>query len=158
MTCCAFPRRANHSGPLAPPAGRRPSANTPGTLNVRGCCGICMPRTRTARRRSNFSDESVHQATHGRGRPRRTHAVLLSIVISCYNESEVLPLMCERLTSVMDSLKVQAEVILVDDGSRDDTAALMWSYTERDPRYRAVFLSRNYGHQIALTAGDVTRH
>jgi polyisoprenyl-phosphate glycosyltransferase len=92
---------------------------------------------------------SVQVSTALRGRP----SALLSVVIPCYNEHEVLPLMYERLNAVLNGLDLQAEVILVDDGSSDNTADIMRGFTEADPRYRALMLSRNYGHQIALTAG-----
>jgi glycosyltransferase involved in cell wall biosynthesis len=78
---------------------------------------------------------------------------LFSVVIPCYNEAEVLPLLFERLTPVLNSLGVEYEVILVDDGSRDATARLMRDLSQKDPHYQAVILSRNYGHQIALSAG-----
>src|SRR4051812_28048662 len=53
----------------------------------------------------------------------------------------------------MDALDGDSEVILVDDGSRDRTYELMREVADRDPRFRLVRLSRNFGHQIALTAG-----
>lgn len=77
----------------------------------------------------------------------------LSLVIPVFNEDEVLPLMRKHLDSVLDDLAVSTEIILVDDGSRDHSAALMREYAAADPRYKALILSRNYGHQVALTAG-----
>lgn len=77
----------------------------------------------------------------------------LSIVIPCFNEEEVLPLLFARLTPVLDQLGIPAEVLLVDDGSLDSTPDLMIALTEKDPRYHAILLSRNFGHQIALSAG-----
>ena len=53
----------------------------------------------------------------------------------------------------MDASPLTIEVVLIDDGSRDSTAALMQQVALTDGRYQCVFLSRNYGHQIALTAG-----
>lgn len=53
----------------------------------------------------------------------------------------------------MDASPLRIEVVLVDDGSRDTTAVLMQQLALTDSRYQCVFLSRNYGHQIALTAG-----
>ena len=53
----------------------------------------------------------------------------------------------------MDALDGDAETIFVDDGSRDRTYELVCAAVERDPRIRVVRLSRNFGHQIALTAG-----
>jgi polyisoprenyl-phosphate glycosyltransferase len=53
----------------------------------------------------------------------------------------------------MDSLDLSIEVVLIDDGSRDNTPLLMRQLALLDPRYHCVFLSRNHGHQLALTAG-----
>ena len=78
---------------------------------------------------------------------------LLSVVVPVYNEEDVLALMRERLDHVLSKLDVAAEVVLVDDGSRDRSQELMRSFVTADPRYRLVVLSRNYGHQVALTAG-----
>jgi glycosyltransferase involved in cell wall biosynthesis len=58
-----------------------------------------------------------------------------------------------RLTEVMDALDGDAEAILVDDGSRDRTYERLVEATSEDPRFRLIRLSRNFGHQIALTAG-----
>jgi glycosyltransferase involved in cell wall biosynthesis len=76
-----------------------------------------------------------------------------SLVVPAYNEEAVLPELTSRLAEVMDALDGDAETILVDDGSRDRTYELMLEAAARDPRVRAVRLSRNFGHQIALTAG-----
>jgi glycosyltransferase involved in cell wall biosynthesis len=76
-----------------------------------------------------------------------------SLVIPAYNEEGVIPELALRLTQVMDALDGDAEAILVDDGSRDRTYELMLDAAAKDPRIRAVRLSRNFGHQMALTAG-----
>jgi len=76
-----------------------------------------------------------------------------SLVVPAYNEEGVLPALAARLTELMDALDGDAEVILVDDGSSDRTYELMLEAARADPRFRLVRLSRNFGHQIALTAG-----
>lgn len=78
---------------------------------------------------------------------------LLSAVIPVYDEEDVLPLLRERLEKVLGGLGVRWEVVFVDDGSRDGTVRLLSEMAAKDPRWRAVVLSRNYGHQVALTAG-----
>jgi dolichol-phosphate mannosyltransferase len=80
----------------------------------------------------------------------------LSIVAPLFNESETFPHLIERLNRLMDGLPWTAEVVLVDDGSRDRTAELMQALALSDTRYVGVFLSRNHGHQLALTAGLAT--
>jgi len=80
-----------------------------------------------------------------------------SLVIPAYNEEGVVPELAARLIELMDKLDGDAEVILVDDGSSDRTYEEMLDAAHADPRFRLVRLSRNFGHQTALTAGvDVT--
>jgi polyisoprenyl-phosphate glycosyltransferase len=76
-----------------------------------------------------------------------------SLVVPAYNEEGVITELAAHLVGVMDSLDADAEAILVDDGSRDRTHELMLEAAAGDPRFRVVRLSRNFGHQIALTAG-----
>jgi polyisoprenyl-phosphate glycosyltransferase len=76
-----------------------------------------------------------------------------SLVVPAYNEEEVIEALVARLGEVMDSLDGDAEAILVDDGSSDRTWELLHAAADADPRIRLVRLSRNFGHQIALTAG-----
>jgi dolichol-phosphate mannosyltransferase len=77
----------------------------------------------------------------------------LSVVIPMYNEEEVLPLLVSRLRPVLDGLDRSYEVVAVDDGSRDDTAAIVHLMRASWPQLRLVKLRRNSGHQAALTAG-----
>jgi glycosyltransferase involved in cell wall biosynthesis len=79
---------------------------------------------------------------------------LLSIVVPLYNESEVMEPLWTRLDAVIAQLKFAAvEVLLIDDGSQDDTPLLIRRLAARDPRFRGVFLSRNFGHQAAVSTG-----
>lgn len=78
---------------------------------------------------------------------------LVSFVIPVLDERETLPVLGERLTAVMDELGGDCEVVLVDDGSTDGSFDVMRDLHERDPRFRALRLSRNFGHQPAITAG-----
>ncbi|HTZ94369.1 MAG TPA: glycosyltransferase family 2 protein [Streptosporangiaceae bacterium] len=80
-------------------------------------------------------------------------AVKYSIVIPIYNEEESFPALVKRLREVMDQLDGPAEVVLVDDGSRDRSYELMAAVNREDPRFKVLQLSRNFGHQIAITAG-----
>lgn len=76
-----------------------------------------------------------------------------SVVIPVFNEEDGLHELYRQLTEVLAELDAPAEVILVDDGSRDKSFSIMKSFAEKDPRFFAVKLSRNFGHQMALTAG-----
>ncbi len=80
-------------------------------------------------------------------------AVEYSFVIPVLDEEEILPELQARLVAVMDQMDGPAEVVLVDDGSTDGSFAAMRRLHEADPRFRALRLSRNFGHQIAITAG-----
>lgn len=77
----------------------------------------------------------------------------VSIVIPLYNESKTLPFLVERLNKLEESIDLSVEFVLIDDGSKDNTAELMQALALSDKRYHCIFLSRNYGHQIALTSG-----
>lgn len=76
-----------------------------------------------------------------------------SFVIPLYNEEAVLPILLHRMDRLMEKLDGPAEVIFVDDGSRDTSGIVAAGRAKDDPRYRYVALSRNFGHQIAITAG-----
>jgi polyisoprenyl-phosphate glycosyltransferase len=76
-----------------------------------------------------------------------------SLVVPAHNEEGVIRELVAHLVEVMDALDDDAEAILVDDGSRDRTYEVMLDATSGDTRFRLVRLSRNFGHQIALTAG-----
>ena len=78
----------------------------------------------------------------------------LSIVVPCFNEEACLGVLHERLTSAAQSaVGDDYEIVLVDDGSRDTSWTIMRDLAANDPRVLAINLSRNHGHQLALTAG-----
>src|SRR4051794_34025790 len=76
---------------------------------------------------------------------------LLSVVAPMYEEEEIVARFAERVAATLDG--VDYELILVDDGSGDATAARMADVAAQDPRVKVIALSRNFGHQPALTAG-----
>lgn len=79
---------------------------------------------------------------------------LLSVVVPAYNEQEVLPEFHRRLCQVLDGLAdARCEVVYINDGSRDNTLAVMQALQVQDARVSLVNLSRNFGKEIALTAG-----
>ncbi|RDS83439.1 glycosyltransferase family 2 protein [Dyella psychrodurans] len=77
----------------------------------------------------------------------------LTVVVPAYNESDVLAIFHERLFGVLDKLSLQCNVLYVDDGSRDDTWSVIQSLAAADARVGALKLSRNFGKEVALTAG-----
>jgi polyisoprenyl-phosphate glycosyltransferase len=76
-----------------------------------------------------------------------------SIVVPIFNEEESFPDLVKQVREVMDLLDGPAEVVLVDDGSRDSSYRLMVEANSQDPRFKILQLSRNFGHQLAITAG-----
>jgi len=78
---------------------------------------------------------------------------LLSIVVPAYNEEEVLPKFHERVSSVLKSMTIDAEIVYVNDGSTDNTLEVIQHIRKSDPRVSIVDLSRNFGKETAVTAG-----
>lgn len=78
---------------------------------------------------------------------------IYSVVAPIYNEEETLPTFYARVVAVMERLGEPFELVLVNDGSGDGSYAVMRALNARDPRVRIVDFSRNFGHQIAISAG-----
>ncbi len=77
----------------------------------------------------------------------------ISVIIPCFNEEAVLPQLFARLDAVAATWGADYEIICVDDGSRDRTWALLKAQNAKDPRWRSLSFARNFGHQIAVSAG-----
>ncbi len=83
-----------------------------------------------------------------------TARTTLAVVIPIFNEHDVLPQLFARLKSVCNSLDdIDWQVIFVNDGSRDDSAAMILAARASEPRFTLIDLSRNFGHQPAISAG-----
>lgn len=78
---------------------------------------------------------------------------MISIVIPIYNEEENLQNLYTRLTNAAPSWKEDYEIVLIDDGSRDSSLTMMRVMAEKDSHVRVIKLSRNFGHQPAISAG-----
>ena len=78
---------------------------------------------------------------------------ILSVVLPCYNEEESIGETYTQLTEKLGALHLPFEMIFVDDGSRDSTPRLLADLHAKDARVKVVCLSRNFGHQVALSAG-----
>jgi polyisoprenyl-phosphate glycosyltransferase len=85
------------------------------------------------------------------GRPSTRELQLLSVVAPMYNEEATAAAFCERVFAALEGIPL--ELVLVDDGSSDGTAKIIDDLAASDPRVRVVRLSRNFGHQTAITAG-----
>lgn len=77
----------------------------------------------------------------------------LSVIVPCYNEDEVLPLLKDRLGRWLNQQGLSWEVILVDDGSSDRSFEHLAAMHAEDGRFKVIGLSRNFGHQAAIAAG-----
>ena len=80
-------------------------------------------------------------------------AKLVSVVVPAFNEEEVLPAFYERLRTVLDQLPCEAEMVFVNDGSSDATLRVLTQLRDGDARIAIVDLSRNFGKELAMTAG-----
>lgn len=79
--------------------------------------------------------------------------IVYSIVIPVYNEEEVVDECYKQMKEVMDSLKESYELIFVNDGSSDRTGEILRQYCKKDSRVKLIDFSRNFGHQVAISAG-----
>jgi polyisoprenyl-phosphate glycosyltransferase len=91
---------------------------------------------------------SAPATIRGTGRRRS-----LSVVVPVYNESEVLPELHRRLAAVLDGLDCDTEIVFVNDGSTDRSLDLLTALHDADPRVAVLDLSRNFGKEIAMSAG-----
>ena len=80
-------------------------------------------------------------------------SLMLSVIVPCFNEAEVIEHTHQRLTAALEPITPDFEIIYVDDGSRDATAELLRDIQAASPRTKVIRLSRNFGHQIAVSAG-----
>ncbi len=78
---------------------------------------------------------------------------LLSVIVPCFNEEEGIEMCHTRLTAVLSGITSAYEIVYVDDGSKDRTAELLRGFHRADPRTVVLRLSRNFGHQPAVSAG-----
>lgn len=80
---------------------------------------------------------------------------LLSVVVPVFNEDQVLREFYDRTSAVLEALaeSVQSEILFINDGSSDDSLSLLSKLSQDDPRVRVISFSRNFGHQLAITAG-----
>ena len=83
---------------------------------------------------------------------------LISIVIPCYNEDEVIQLCHTAVAQVIDTLPYDFEVIYINDGSTDETSTLLEKIQKKDKRVTVINLSRNFGKEAAMTAGIDNTH
>ena len=84
---------------------------------------------------------------------RERQPTLLSVVVPLFNEQAIVPPLCDRLFAVLAEIGCPWEIVAVDDGSRDQTRALLVEQARRNPSFRIVCLSRNFGLQSAVAAG-----
>ena len=100
-----------------------------------------------------LASPTTHCSRSRAGTEPRDEPVLLSLVIPVYNEEATLDALFATLRDRLAPLGMSYEVVLIDDGSRDRTGEMIAEMTRRDPRFRSVHFSRNFGHQAAVTAG-----
>lgn len=79
--------------------------------------------------------------------------MVMSIIVPCLNEEEVLPLFYQALEALLPDLETEIEYVFVDDGSSDGTLELLKAYREQNPAVHYISFSRNFGKEAALYAG-----
>jgi len=83
----------------------------------------------------------------------RSSKFLLSVVVPCFNEQDVVLLTYRKLVDVLGNRGFGLQIVFVDDGSHDGTSDLVIDLAKDDPRVKTVLFSRNFGHQAAVSAG-----
>ena len=80
---------------------------------------------------------------------------IITVVVPCYNEQEVLPIFYKEICRIADEMSEQAqfEFLFIDDGSRDHTGKILRELREKDPRVCYITFSRNFGKEAGIYAG-----
>ncbi len=78
---------------------------------------------------------------------------VISVIVPIFNEEKVIPELYRRMVAVLGDIGQPWELVCVNDGSRDESLSMLLSLREQDPRVKIINFSRNFGHQIAITAG-----
>ena len=79
--------------------------------------------------------------------------IVYSIIAPIFNEIENLPVLYQRITEIMDQTNEPWELLMIDDGSTDGSTDYIRTIAQNDSRIRPIIFARNFGHQIAVTAG-----
>jgi len=100
-----------------------------------------------------YSNRSVFPEKKSFPERKTSECPLISIVVPVYNEEESLEAFYEAVSDQLNRLDIAWELIFVNDGSKDRSLAILQSLHHRDPRVHVVDFAKNFGHQIAITAG-----
>src|ERR1700730_7154925 len=158
-TLSTHPLRVSESATSPPPRSSRSSIDTTSASRPSGVRFGSIRRSGRASTNASAIGSGTRiscTTSGGDSRERLTGyypcAALISVVAPIHNEAETIPELHRRLTSVLAELGAY-EIVLVDDGSPDGSWDHMLALAPGDPHLRLVRLSRNFGHQAALTAG-----
>lgn len=97
--------------------------------------------------------ENMHLKRNTSEPVKPNQPTVLSVVVPCYNEAEVLPAFYERTANVLKRCTIDYELIFINDGSEDQTLGIISALCQSDQRVKLIDLSRNFGKEIAMTAG-----
>ena len=84
---------------------------------------------------------------------KKSNNELLSVIVPCYNEEEVIEETYNRLTSVLKQNRINYEIFFINDGSMDKTLDILTNLAKNDKKIKIISFSRNFGHQSAVSAG-----
>lgn len=84
--------------------------------------------------------------------------MMISLIIPCYNEQEALPIFYKETKKVLDTMECSHEILFINDGSKDDTLAILKDLAERDQSVSYISFSRNFGKEAAMYAGFCNAH
>jgi polyisoprenyl-phosphate glycosyltransferase len=124
-------------------------------LDIQNQLDLSAIPTQDAERALSFCQQlaSLLEASQPGIQTKQVPKIELSVVVPVFNEEENLPVLYERLCSVLAKESGEHELIFVNDGSRDNSSLILQDLAGKDARISVVELARNFGHQIAISAG-----
>ena len=140
--------------PLVPAPQPHPSGYPTGgipTADPQAALQFC--RWLAASLKADVSERIISESQQGAAKPGWSEAPAISVVIPIFNEQENITTLYDRVTSVLTQFEPSYEIIFVDDGSRDRSLELLHGFEAHDRRVTIMELARNFGHQVAISAG-----
>jgi glycosyltransferase involved in cell wall biosynthesis len=139
--------------PVSAPQPHLSGYPTDGIPTVDPQAALQFCRWLAASLKADVSERIISESQQGAAKPGWSEVPTISVVIPVFNEQENLTTLYDRVTSVLTPFEPSYEIIFVDDGSRDRSLELLHGFEARDRRVTIMELARNFGHQVAISAG-----